>query len=148
MDSLRAESHADYVKAKEDLEEGLSGVRDALGLLRDYYDSSAASSMLQQPAVPETHVKATGAGTSIIGILEVVESDFAKNLAVEETEEADAEAEYKALDKELTVLSSDRETKDAELSAVLDYYAKIKDRCIAKAETYEERKARREAEIT
>merc|ERR1719463_967864 len=125
-----------------------------------------------QPAVPEMHSKATGAGSSIIGILEVVESDFAKNLAVEETEEADAEAEYektsqanavsktlkdqdvkyktaeyKALDKEITTLTSDRDTKDAELSAVLEYYEKVKDRCIAKAETYEERKERREAEI-
>merc|ERR1719382_828972 len=127
---------------------------------------------MQQPAKPELHSKAAGAGSSIIGILEVVESDFAKNLATEETEEADAAseyekttqanaitktlkdqdvkyktAEYKALDKELTVLSSDRDTKDAELSAVLEYYEKIKDRCIAKAETYEERKERREAEI-
>jgi chaperonin cofactor prefoldin len=178
MDSLRAESHADYVKAKEELEAGLAGVRSALGLLRDYYgsasSSAAAAAMLQeeQPAEPEAHVKATGAGTSIIGILEVVESDFAKNLATEETEEADSEAEYekttqanavtktlkdqdvkyktaeyKALDKEITSLSSDRSSKDAELSAVLDYYEKIKDRCIAKAETYEERKAKREAEI-
>merc|ERR1719463_750861 len=125
-----------------------------------------------QPAVPEMHSKATGAGSSIIGILEVVESDFAKNLATEETEEADSEAEYekttqanavtktlkdqdvkyktaeyKALDKEITTLTSDLSSKDAELSAVLDYYEKIKERCIAKAETYEERKAKREAEI-
>jgi hypothetical protein len=29
----------------------------------------------------------------------------------------------------------------------MEYYGKIKERCIAKPETYEERKARREAEI-
>jgi len=34
-----------------------------------------------------------------------------------------------------------------ELGAVDEYYSKLKDRCIAKPETYEERKARREAEI-
>ena len=44
-------------------------------------------------------------------------------------------------------LSADRQTTTAELDAVLDYFAKIKDRCIAKPETYESRKARREAEI-
>merc|ERR1719263_2453773 len=130
--------------------------------------------MLQadQPAQPELHVAATGAGDSIIGILEVVESDFATNLAKEESAEADAEAEYEkmtqensvtktlkvqdvkyktqeftGLDKKIADLTSERETENAELSAVLEYYGKIKDRCIAVPETYEERKARREAEI-
>merc|ERR1719203_696015 len=122
--------------------------------------------------MPKKHSKASGAGGSIIDILEVVESDFTKNLAAEETEEADAIAvyekttqdnklantmksqdakyktkEYKGLDKSISELSGDRDTTNTELSAVLDYYAKIKDRCIAKPEPYEERKARREAEI-
>jgi len=62
------------------------------------------------------------------------------------------DAKYKAqeatsLDKEITELSSDRDTTNTELSAVLEYYGKIKERCIAKPESYEERKARREAEI-
>merc|ERR1712039_960279 len=142
----------------------------ALSVLRDYYGSSAA--LLQQPAKPELHEKATGAGTSIIGILEVVESDFATNLAKEETEEADAAAEYDkttqenkvtatlknqdvkyktqeftGLDKSISEMTADRESTDSELSAVNEYYAKIKDRCIAKPETYEERQRRRAAEI-
>merc|ERR1712094_135100 len=57
-------------------------------------------------------------------------------------------AEATALDKEITELSGDRDTSNTELSAVMEYYGKIKERCIAKPETYEERKARREAEIT
>merc|ERR1719277_1351105 len=110
----------------------------------------------EQPAKPELHTSATGAGSSIIGILEVVESDFATSLAKEETTEADAEAEYEkmtqensvtktlkdqdvkyktleftGLDKKIADLSSDRETEGAELSAVMDYYGKIKERCIA-----------------
>merc|ERR1719232_2592251 len=133
---------------------------------------SDMSSMMKQPAMPEKHTKAGGAGSSIIGILEVCESDFAKNLASETSEEDDSEAayqkktqenkvtkvtkeqdvkystqEFQTLDKEIAELSADKETTSSELSAVLEYYAKIKDRCIAKPETYESRKARREAEI-
>merc|ERR1719324_2337599 len=124
------------------------------------------------PPVPEKHEKASGAGSSIIGILEVCESDFAKNLAVTESTEADQAddydkitqenkvtrtmktqdvkyktAEHKSLDKAIAELSSDKETEDEELSAVLEYFDKLKDRCIAKPESYEERKKRREAEI-
>merc|ERR1719218_282390 len=131
------------------------------------------ASAMQQPAMPVKHGKAAGAGGSIISILEVVESDFAKNLAAEETQEADAAAEYekttqenkitttlkeqdvkyetqefKGLDKTVSELSSDRETSNSELGAVLEYDGKIKERCIAKPETYEERKRRREAEIS
>merc|ERR1712113_135088 len=78
MDNTRTESHAAYVQAKADLELGLEGVRKALAVLRDYYGSAASAALLQssenQPAKPELHQKATGAGSSIIGILEVVES--------------------------------------------------------------------------
>jgi len=170
MDKIRIETHEDYTVAKADLELGLTGVRKALTVLREYYGGAAA--LVQQPAPPVKHGKAGGAGAGIIGILEVVESDFAKNLAKEEAEEADAESQYqkvtqenkitkatkeqdekyktqefKSLDKTVAEYSSDREAANSELSAVLEYYAKIKERCIAKPETYEQRKERREAEI-
>jgi len=180
MDSVRRETHEDYSTAKAELEQGLAGVRKALSVLRDYYGGAAAmvqegtnfENFMQQPAKPAAHAKAGGAGGSIINILEVCESDFATNLAKEETEEADAAASYEkttqenkvskamkeqdakyktaeavSLDKTISELSSDRDTTNNELSAVLEYYGKIKERCIAKPETYEERKARREAEI-
>jgi len=170
MDKIRQEENAAFVQANDDLTLGLSGVRQALTVLRDYYASDA--SLVQQPAMPALHTKATGAGTSIIGILEVVESDFATGLAKEEAQEDDAQslydeitqenkvtktmkdqdvkyktAEVKSLARALADLSSDKETLSTELAAVNEYYAKLKDRCIAKPETYEERKARREAEI-
>merc|ERR1719388_59456 len=179
MDSIRAEEKAAFDKAKAELELGISGVQKALGVLKDYYQGAAFvqspsnfDAFMQQPAAPKKHEKASGAGGSIIDILEVCESDFTKNLAAEETEEADAievyekttqdnklaktmktqdskykTKEFKGLDKSISELSADKDTTNTELSAVLDYYAKIKDRCIAKPETYEERKARREAEI-
>ena len=52
------------------------------------------------------------------------------------------------MDKTISELSGDRDTSNTELSAVNEYYGKINERCVAKPETYEARKARREAEIT
>merc|ERR1719158_445500 len=175
MDKIRQESHADYVQAKADLEQGLVGIRQALTVLRDYYaKQEGEDSLLQQPqpAHPETFTKSEGAGNSIIGILEVAESDFASNLAKEETEEATAAEEYDkqtqenailktmkeqdvkyntqefmGLDKDIAQLTGDRKSEGVELSAVMEYYAKLRERCIAKPETYEDRKKRRAAEI-
>jgi chromosome segregation ATPase len=174
MDSIRASEKAAYDKAKAELELGISGVQKALGVLKDYYGSGAGDfdAFMQQPAKPKLHSKASGAGGSIIDILEVVESDFTKNLAAEETQEADAISvyekttqdnklattmksqdvkyktqEFKGLDKSIAELTGDKDTTNTELSAVLEYYGKLKERCIAKPETYEERKARRASEI-
>merc|ERR1719375_2634426 len=129
-------------------------------------------SMIQQPAKPVTHSKSTGGASGILSILELCEADFSKDLAGEESAESDAQEsydkqtqenkiqktmkeqdvkyktqEFKGLDTEITELSSDKGTASKELAAVMEYYAKIKDRCIAKPETYEERTARRKAEI-
>jgi len=174
MDQIRSEEHADYLTASEDLKLGLGGVQKALDVLRDYYGGASllqSEAVVMQPKVP-SHGKSGGAGGSIISILEVCESDFSENLAKEETQESDAASEYekttqenkvskttgdqdvkyktqefKGLDKDITELTSDKDTVSTELSAVLEYYSQIKDRCIAKPESYESRKARREAEI-
>jgi len=173
MDEIRRKESAAYASAKEDLELGLTGVRKALQVLRDYYGSaSAALVQSDAPAMPQKHEKSGGAASSIIGILEVCESDFASDLAKENTQEDDAAAayekstyankiekasveqdvkyktqEFKGLDKAVAELSSDRDTVHEELDGVNDYYGKLKERCVAKADTCEERKGRREAEI-
>jgi chromosome segregation ATPase len=185
MDKIRSEQNAAYIKAKGDLELGISGVRKALEVLRAYYGGAAASALLQnkdsegkfgafmqQPAAPQMHEKAEGAGTGIIDILEVCESDFATDLAKEEQEEADSLAEYEkltqenavtktakdqdvkfktqeatGLDKSVDELKADHESASAELASVMEYYAEVKDRCIAKPETYEDRQAKRQKEI-
>jgi chromosome segregation ATPase len=184
--SIRSESHANYLQAKADYEQGLTGVRQALTMLKDYYATKSEeteflqngggaeelSSFMQQPAKPEYHSTAGNSGTNIIGILEVVESDFATNLAKAETTEAteadahetmiqenkitkatkDQDIKYKSeeaasLDKKISELSSDKDTTSTEHAAVLEYLEKLNERCVAKPETYETRKQRREAEI-
>jgi len=180
MDTVRQESHAAYKHAKSELEQGLSGIRQALGLLRSYYGNSVAllqdgdsfSTLMQQPALPTSHTKATGAGHGIIGLLEVCESDFASSLTKQETQEDDGQSGYekmtqenkvnvavkekdvhyktqeiKSLKTKLAEFNSDLESATAEHAAVLEYLSKIKERCIAKPETIEARMVRRSAEI-
>jgi len=183
MDKARKDGHAAFLESSGDLEKGLDGLRKALKVLREYYakdDEGAAlmqsdeefDAQMEQPAPPKKFKKSSGAGDSIIGMLEVAESDFAKNLAEEQQEEDAAQTEYdkltqenkvtkaskeqdvkyktkeyKALDTSVTELSSDRDGMNTELDAVLEYYDKLKEKCVAKPEPYEERKKRREAEI-
>merc|ERR1719252_2006 len=170
MDEMRAEQKAAYAKAKKDFEDGIEGLTMALQILRDYY-ASEKESLIQQPAV-SVHSKATGAATGIIGMLEVAQSDFSKMLADATVEEEAAIKEYEkitqenqvtkaikeadvkyktsekaSLAKQVSEFTSDIEGEQTELDAVLDYYEKLKPGCIAKPMTYEERNARREAEI-
>merc|ERR1712117_172151 len=73
---------------------------------------SSEDATAQQPAMPVKHSKASGAGGSIINILEVCESDFATNLAKEESQEADAQSEYEKVSQENAVTKT---TKDQDV---------------------------------
>jgi len=161
MEKLRAEEKAAWEKNSAEMEKGLNGVKLALKVLNEYYAKA-----------DKAHSSSDGASSGIIGLLEVCESDFSKNLAEmnaaeesaqsaydEETKEneiekttKEADVKYKtkeaaALDKSVAELSSDKEGVETELSAVLEYLKKIEEECVAKPETYEERKERRENEI-
>merc|ERR1719468_887477 len=120
----------------------------------------------------KAHAADEGGGAGTIGLLEVVESDFSKGLiemtSIEEAAQAAYDTEtrenaiekvtkerdikYKAeeatgLDQATAEATSDRSGVQEELDAVLEYLKGIEDRCIAKPESYEERVARREAEL-
>merc|ERR1719181_1546955 len=74
-----------------------------------------------------------------------------KENAVEKTTK-DKDEEYKTkeyvgLDKAIAQATSDRTGVQTELDAVLEYLKKLDDICIAKPDTYAQRKARREAEL-
>merc|ERR1719440_2619835 len=159
-DRLRAEEKAAFDTNSAEMDKGVKGVQLALKVLREYYAKDAA------------HQSADGAGEGIIGLLEVVESDFSKGLAEMRAAEQSAVSEYdklskanaiekaskeqdvkyktkesKGLDKDTSDTTGDKATVQSELDAVNEYFTGIKARCIAKAETYADRTARRAAEI-
>jgi len=160
MDKIRAEEKAIYDKNSAEMKAGIEGVKKALSVLRDYYAKEGG------------HAKAGGAGGGIVSMLEVVESDFTKGLAEMETAESSAVQEYEkvsymnkvtstskaqdvkykskeaaGLAKSAAEAGSDREGVQAELDALTEYLGKLDKMCVAKAEPYEERKRRREAEL-
>merc|ERR1719240_356321 len=170
-DEIRAEEAAAWKEAKADYESGVEGVGMALQVLRDYY-AEKEEALIQQPAPGATHSKATGAATGIIGMLEVIESDFTKSLAdgqaaetmaieayekltmdnkIATTEKSTA-VEYKTKDMKETEamlegLKEDKVSAEKEYAAIMEYWEKLQPMCIAKPEPYAERKRRREAEI-
>ena len=169
MDETRREESAAFKKQKVDLEQGLEGVRSALSVLRDYYESNGAA-LLQQPALG--HSKDTAASSGILGMLEVVESDFGRSLAQAETVEAtkaeeydsmtkqnkltkvqkDADQKFKSktaqsLDKAVADLGSDAEANKEELAAVETYKESLAKQCYDGGMSYAERAAKREEEI-
>jgi len=160
MTKIRSEQKAAFDTNSAELEKGLDGVKMALKVLKDYYAKDSA------------HGSADGAGSGIIGLLEVCESDFSKGLAemkaTEDSAVSDYETltkeneiskatktqdvkykvkEYKGLDKDTADASSDKSGVQTELDAILTYYKNIQGRCIAKAESYSDIVKRREAEI-
>merc|ERR1719160_1846086 len=88
MDKIREEEKAAYDKNKAEMEEGLEGIKLALKILREYY---AKGSFIQ---------KQDGAASGIIGMLEVIESDFSKGLAEMIAIEEAAVTEYEKITKE------------------------------------------------
>merc|ERR1719458_492471 len=160
MDKIRLEEKEEYTKAKAAMEAGIKGVKLALKVLRDYY------------AKDKSHSADEGGGAGIIGLLEVVESDFSKGLLEMTSTEENAQATYDqetkdneiekttkeqdikykseeaaGLEKATAEATSDKAGVQEELDAVNEYLKTIEERCIAKAEPYEERVRRREAEL-
>merc|ERR1719408_973467 len=130
-DSIREEEKALFDKNSAEMKQGLEGVKLALKILREFYGKGEG---------------AQGAGSNIIGLIEVIESDFEKLLSeMTADEESSAAAydkqskenevtlatkeqdvkyktkEFTGLDKAITELSSDLAGVEEELSSVLEY---------------------------
>merc|ERR1719310_2666776 len=115
------------------------------------------SSATQRPAMETGGYTGMGNG-GVMGMLEVIESDFARLLAETTADEQENAAEYEAVKetdsksktgektrKESALASAQKDlasTKE-ELKAAMDYYEKLKPSCVDAGISYEERVAKR-----
>jgi len=174
---LRSEEKATNTETIADSEAAQTAVAQALTVLKDFYAKAGeATAFVQQKAEPEifdTEYKGMGAsGGGVVGMLEVIESDFARLEADTKAAEATAQKEYdgfmtdskvdkadksasiehktaKKQDEEqaLTVNREDLEGTQKELDAALAYFDKLKPSCVDSGVSYEDRVARRKEEI-
>jgi len=174
--TIRQEEKATNEQTIADAGEAQTAVAQALTVLKEFYAKAGeATALLQQPAPeifdsPYKGMQAENGG--VVGMLEVIESDFARLEADTKAAEAAAQKEYdtfmtdskvdkaakttdiehktaKKQDEEqaLTVKTSDLEGTQKELDAALAYFDKLKPSCVDAGVSYEDRVKRREEEI-
>lgn len=158
-----------------DASDAQTAVAQALVVLKEFYAKAAESTALvqRQPAIFDSPYKGMGAESGgVIGMLEVIESDFARLEAETSASEATAQktyddfmtdskvdkaqkttdSEHKASKKQnqeqaLTIKRSDLEGTQKELDAALSYYDKLKPSCVDAGVSYSDRVNRRKEEI-
>jgi len=166
----------------EDAKDAQTAVGQAIAVLKDFYAKAAtATALVQQKQTPEEEAPETfdepytgmgGASGGVVGLLEVIESDFSKLEAETTAAEDEAAKEYdrfmaeskkdKAVktadmdykkktkiqkESDLSDTEGDLKGTEKELQSALFYYEKLKPQCVDAGVSYEERVAKREAEI-
>jgi len=172
--NIREEEKAKNTVTIKDSQDAQTAVAQALSVLKDFYAKAAeATSFVQEPEVFDEPYKGMGSENGgVVGMIEVIQSDFAR--LESETSAAEAEAQ-KQYDEFMTDSSVDKaqKTKDIEhksskkqnqeqslqekktdldgtqkeLDAALAYYEKLKPSCVDAGVSYEDRVARRKEEI-
>merc|ERR1712232_981577 len=156
-----------------DSQEAQTAVAQALTVLKEFYANAVLQQQPEAPAIFDSPYKGMQAENGgVIGMLEVIESDFARLEADTKAAEATAQKEYdefmtdskvdksqKSTDIEhktakkqdetqaLTVKREDLEGTQKELDAALAYFDKLKPSCVDSGVSYEDRVARRKEEI-
>jgi prefoldin subunit 5 len=174
---LRQDEKAKNTDTISDSEAAQTAVAQALTVLKEFYAKAGeATAFVQQKAEPEifdSEYKGMGAeGGGVVGMLEVIESDFARLESDTKASEATAQKEYdefmtdskvdkseKSTDIEhktakkqdesqaLTTTKEDLEGTQKELDAALAYFDKLKPSCVDSGVSFEDRVARRKEEI-
>jgi len=175
---LRQEEKAENTQTIADAQEAQTAVAQALTVLKEFYAKAGDATALvqQQPESPEIFDSAYKGMQSenggVIGMLEVIESDFARLESVTKASEASQQKEYDTfmtdskVDKAakttsiehkdtkkqdetqaLITKNEDLEGTQKELDAALAYFDKLKPSCVEAGVSYEDRVARRKEEI-
>jgi len=175
----RNEEKAENAQTVKDAEEAQSAVKNALAIIKDFYESAAGATSLAQGVTedaPETFSEPYKGMQSdsggIVGMLEVIQSDFVRLEADTKAGEAEAEREYddymneakddKAiketdinnLEAKKTDMKEDLQRKKqelksttSELEAAQAYFEKLRPSCVDSGVSYEQRVAQRKEEI-
>jgi len=180
---LRQEEKEKNTETIKDAEQAQEAVAQALTVLKEFYDKASEATALiqhkhnvQQPKEPEIfdspYKGMSAENGGILGMLEVIQSDFARLQSDTEASESAGQKEYDTFMEDSKVdkaqKSADIDHKSAkkqdqkqvvgekkgdlagtqkELDAALDYYDKLKPSCVDAGVSYEERVARRKEEI-
>merc|ERR1719238_2390673 len=178
---IRTKEKAKNEATIADAKAAQEAVKSALAVLKEFYAKAAeATALMQQPTAMddapgtfESSYKGMGAeGGGVVGMLEVIASDFARLESETSAEEDSAASEYKTFmseggvdratkaadsdnkgklktrkDADLQMTKSDLKGAQGELDAALAYYDKLKPSCVDAGVSYEERVQRRDAEI-
>jgi len=175
---LRQEEKAENTQTIADSQEAQTAVAQALTVLKDFYEKAGDATALvqQQPEIPEVfdspYKGMQSENGGVIGMLEVIESDFARLEAETKATEVSQQKEYDTFmtdskaDKAAKVASiehktakkqdetqahttkmEDLEGTQKELDAALAYFDKLKPSCVEAGVSYDDRVSRRKEEI-
>jgi len=175
---LRAQEKAKNEQTIKDAQEAQTAVAQAVAVLKEFYDKAAEATSLvqQQPESPEifdspyTGMQSEHGG--VVGMLEVIQSDFARLETDTKAGEAESQKEFDDFSSESAVnraqmtkdiehktnkktndesantrAKEDLEATQKELDTALAYYDKLKPSCVDAGVSYEDRVARRKEEI-
>jgi len=176
----REQSKSDNLKAIKKAREGLAAVEEAITVLKEFYKKSSKSFIQASPVEAddpgagfkgEYEGKQDGA-KGIIGLLEVVQSDFKRTITQTKEDEKAAQADFvkfeqtsksdiagkttqlqldeeesKKTEKAIDEKTSDLETQQKLLDDALKAIEDLKPMCIDTGMSYEDRKTKREEEI-
>jgi len=182
----RTKDHATNTQAVKDAKEAQHAVAQALTVLREFYAKAGEATALvqvqgkKQSPIEDTKPEIFETGYQgmqdvkggVVGMLEVIQSDFVRLQSETEQTEAEDAASYErlmqdskvdkavkqtdaehlahrkaSLGRDLEAAKRDLHNTSEELSAAQKYYDKLKPSCVDSGVTYEERVARREEEI-